>query len=72
EGDFSSRAVVDLVSQQGRRIGRGLVQYHASDLQRIAGRRSHEIEDVLGFHNGSTVIRRDDLVLLDHSAATPH
>jgi len=72
EGDFSCRAVVDLVSQAGRRIGRGLVQYHATDLQRIAGRHSQEIEDVLGFHNGSTVIRRDDLVLLDQAAATPH
>ena len=70
EGDFSSRAVVDLVSEQGRRIGRGLVQYHASDLQRIAGCHSEEIEDVLGFHNGDTVIRRDDLVLLDQAAAT--
>jgi len=72
EGDFSSRAVVDLVSQEGRRIGRGLVQYHASDLQRIAGCHSQEIEDVLGFHNGRTVIRRDDLVLLDHAGAAPH
>ena len=72
EGDFSSRAVVDLVSQQGRRIGRGLVQYHASDLERIAGRHSQEIEDVLGFHNGRTVVRRDDMVLLDHPAAAPH
>ena len=72
EGDFSSRAVVDLVSRTGRRIGRGLVQYHASDLQRIAGCHSQEIEDVLGFHNGSTVIRRDDLVLLDQDATTPH
>ena len=70
EGDFSSRAVVDLVSEQGRRIGRGLVQYHASDLQRIAGCHSEEIEDVLGFHNGDTVIRRDDLVLFDQAAAT--
>ena len=48
EGDFSSRAVVDLVSQEGRRIGRGLVQYHASDLQRIAGCHSEEIEDEIG------------------------
>src|SRR3546814_3939696 len=45
EGDFSNHALVDLVSRQGRRIGRGLVEYHASDLQRIAGRHSQEIED---------------------------
>src|SRR3546814_3213784 len=34
EGDFSNHELVDLVSRQGRRIGRGLVEYHASDLQR--------------------------------------
>lgn len=72
EGDFSNHALVDLVSRQGRRIGRGLVEYHASDLQRIAGRHSQEIEDVLGFHNGSAVVRRDNLVLLDQVAATQH
>jgi len=65
QGDFSSRAVVDLIDLDNRRIGRGLVQYHASDLQRIAGRHSQEIEDVLGFHNGRAVVRRDDLVLMD-------
>lgn len=68
EGDFSSRAAVELVDLDERRIGRGLVQYHASDLQRIAGRHSQEIENVLGFHNGRAVIRRDDLVLLDRAA----
>ncbi|WP_058836018.1 glutamate 5-kinase [Luteimonas abyssi] len=72
EGDFSSRAVVDLVGDNGQRIGRGLVQYHASDVQRIAGRHSQEIEDVLGFHNGRAVVRRDDLVLLDPGAAHAH
>lgn len=69
EGDFSSRAIVDLVSEAGRRIGRGLVQYHASDLQRIAGRHSQDIEDVLGFHNGRAVVRRDNLILLDQATA---
>src|SRR3546814_4876868 len=69
EGDFSNHALVDLVSRQGRRIGRGLVEYHASDLQRIAGRHSQEIEDVLGFHNGNAVVRRDNRVLLDQVAA---
>ena len=72
EGDFSNRALVNLVSEQGRRIGRGLVEYHASDLQRIAGRHSQEIEDVLGFHNGSAVVRRDNLVLFDQPATNSH
>src|SRR3546814_19079350 len=36
EGDFSNPALVDLVSRQVRRIGRGMVEDHASDPQRIA------------------------------------
>ncbi|MGO3127431.1 MAG: glutamate 5-kinase [Luteimonas sp.] len=69
EGDFSSAAMVDVVCVKGRRLARGLVQYHSADLQRIAGRHSREIEDVLGFHNGRSVIRREDLVLLSPAAS---
>lgn len=69
EGDFNTSAMVDVVCVKGRRLARGLVQYHSADLQRIAGRHSREIEDVLGFHNGRSVIRREDLVLLSPAAS---
>ena len=70
EGDFQRGDVVDVIddSHGSMAIARGLVQYAARDLQRIAGRRSDEITGVLGFSYGEAVIHRDDLVLLDHRA----
>ncbi|MGV8941514.1 MAG: glutamate 5-kinase [Lysobacter sp.] len=70
EGDFLRSAMVDVLPATGqRRLARGLVQYQSSDLERIAGLHSREIEPVLGFNNGHSVIRREDLVLLSAAAA---
>ncbi|MGY0798933.1 glutamate 5-kinase [Lysobacter sp. A286] len=70
EGDFSRSAMVDVLPATGqRRLARGLVQYQSSDLERIAGHHSRDIEPMLGFNNGHSVIRRDDLVLLSAAAA---
>ncbi|MGY0556520.1 MULTISPECIES: glutamate 5-kinase [unclassified Lysobacter] len=72
EGDFSRSAMVDVLPATGhRRLARGLVQYQSSDLERIAGHHSRDIAPMLGFDNGHSVIRRDDLVLLSAAAAVP-
>ncbi len=48
-------------------IARGVTQYSAADIRRIARRRSQEIEATLGYNYGDMIIHRDDLSLL----ATP-
>lgn len=45
-------------------LARGVTQYSAADIRRIARRRSHEIETVLGYNYGDTLVHRDDLSLL--------
>ncbi|MCK9367537.1 MAG: glutamate 5-kinase [Metallibacterium scheffleri] len=50
-------------------LARGLAQYNAGEVRRIAGHKSSEIERILGFRYGEAVIHRDDLVLLVHGAA---
>jgi len=47
-----------------RRVARGVSQYSAADIRRIARRHSREIESVLGYSYGGTVIHRDDLMLM--------
>lgn len=70
EGDFNRSAMVDVLPAEGyRRLARGLVQYQSTDVQRIAGRHSSEIESILGFRNCQTVIRREDMVLLTPASA---
>jgi glutamate 5-kinase len=48
----------------GQEIARGLAAYSAAEAARIAGRRSSEIEALLGYRGREELIHRDDLVLL--------
>ncbi len=41
----------------------GLAAYNASDAERIAGKRTVEIEAILGYRGRDEMIHRDDLVL---------
>ena len=67
EGDFRRGDMIEvrLRDEQGDRgIARGVSQYSAVDIRRIARRHSRDIEAVLGYNYGENVIHRDDLVLL--------
>jgi len=44
-------------------VARGVTQYAADDVRRIAGCHSRGIEAVLGYNYGGSVVHRDDLVL---------
>jgi glutamate 5-kinase len=43
--------------------GRGLVNYPAAACRKLAGRRSEEIESILGWHGYDAVVTRDNLVM---------
>ena len=45
-------------------IARGVTQYSADDIRRLARRHSRDIEATLGYTYGETVVHRDDLVLV--------
>jgi glutamate 5-kinase len=62
-GSFDAGACVQCLDLAGREFARGLVSYSATDLDKIKGRHSREIESTLGYDNGSEAIHRDDLVL---------
>jgi glutamate 5-kinase len=63
-GEFDCGDTVRVVDLSGREIARGLVNYSAADLARIAGKQSHEIEAILGGDFADEVIHRNNLVLL--------
>ena len=56
--------LVSCVDQQGNEIARGLVNYNAAETQRIMGRSSGELSDILGYANDVELIHRNDLVVL--------
>jgi glutamate 5-kinase len=65
EGDFERGDAITVVDADGREIARGLAAYSGSDARKISGRRSDEIEGLLGYAGRDVIIHRDDLVLLD-------
>ena len=63
-GGFRRGDMVEIRSTEGDLLAKGVSQYAAVDIARIAGRHTRDIQAVLGYHYGHSVIHRDDLVLL--------
>jgi glutamate 5-kinase len=64
DGPFGRGDAVSVVAADGREIARGLTAYPADEAAQITGRRSNEIQEILGYSAGDEIIHRDDLVLL--------
>jgi glutamate 5-kinase len=64
EGNFGRGDPVDLVDEQGTIFARGLSAYEDSELRRIAGRKSADIESILGYRYIDEAVHRDDLAVL--------
>jgi glutamate 5-kinase len=63
DGRFERGDAVVVKDQQGHEIARGLTAYGAADAERIAGKRTAEIEAILGYRGRDEMIHRDDLAL---------
>ncbi|MBU6297163.1 MAG: glutamate 5-kinase [Alphaproteobacteria bacterium] len=63
DGRFDRGDAVVVRDGEGREIARGLAAYGAADAERIAGKRSLEIEAILGYRGRDEMIHRDDLAL---------
>jgi glutamate 5-kinase len=74
-GRFERGDTVSVLAADGAEVARGIVAYSDTDAARIMGRKSSEIEALLGFRGRDEMIHRDDLVLLRDAApgaaATP-
>ncbi|MFQ5508074.1 MAG: glutamate 5-kinase [Leptospirillia bacterium] len=62
-GSFEMGAGVALVGPDGDEVARGLSNYAAVDIDRIRGRHSSEIQDILGIKAYDEVVHRDNLVV---------
>jgi glutamate 5-kinase len=63
-GDFSRGQSVTVTDQNDHKVAVGLVNYDIADVQRISGKQSEEIDNILGYAYGSEVMHHDNLVLL--------
>ena len=63
EGSFERGDAVIIRARSGGEAGRGLSAYSSADIRRIAGHKSGEIADILGYRGRDEIIHRDDLVV---------
>jgi glutamate 5-kinase len=70
-GRFESGDTVSVLAPSGVEVARGIAAYSDNDATRIMGRRSSEIEAILGFRGREELIHRDDLVILQHDYRPP-
>ena len=64
-GDFSRGDAVVILGSGGVELGRGLVAFDLDDAKKIVGKRSGDIEAMLGYRGRSEMIHRDDMMLRD-------
>jgi len=64
-GAFGMGEPVDIEGPDGAAFARGICGYAADELRKLAGKKSGEIEGVLGYRYVDEAVHRDDLVLLD-------
>ncbi|MBI3445372.1 MAG: glutamate 5-kinase [Magnetospirillum sp.] len=62
-GEFERGDCVLVKAADGKVLARGLVAYSSADARAIMGRKSGEIEAILGFRGRDELIHRDDLVM---------
>jgi glutamate 5-kinase len=62
-GAFSRGDAVVILEGGGVEIGRGLIAFDFEEAQKIAGKRSGDIETALGYPGRTEMIHRDDMVL---------
>jgi glutamate 5-kinase len=64
EGLFDIGAAVTCVDVRGHRVAKGLTNYSSSETERIKGKKTTEIEKILGYKYSDEVIHRDNLVVV--------
>jgi len=64
-GSFNAASLIEVKNKKMETIARGITRYNAPDLDKIKGLHSEDIQTTLGFINGTEVIHRDDLVVVD-------
>ena len=62
--DFKKGDVISILDEENNEIARGIVNYGSESCQKLVGRHSDNIMEILGFKNYDAIITRDNITLL--------
>ena len=64
EGTFEKGENILIVDENNKSLARGLSSFTSSEINKIKGKQSKEIENILGYLSKSEIIHKDDMVKL--------
>ena len=64
KGKFDRGDLVQCISTSGQEVAKGLINYSSSEVGKVLGQPSDKMEALLGYVNESSVIHRNNLVVL--------
>tara|TARA_B100000886_G_scaffold15527_1_gene9977 strand:+ start:6768 stop:7853 length:1086 start_codon:yes stop_codon:yes gene_type:complete len=64
QGSFDKGENVLIVDQNGKQLARGLSSFDSTEIDKIKGKQSKEIEKILGYFSKSEIIHKDNMVKL--------
>ncbi len=65
EGTFERGDIVEIYSMERKKLGMGVSAYNSEDTQKLIGKNSAEIAEILGYAGRSELVHRNDMVLQD-------
>lgn len=68
-GSFDAGAVVSVFDPDGQELARGITNYSAAELEMIKGKKTGEIEDILGYKDYDEAIHRDNMALWENGGS---
>jgi len=75
EGVFERGDTVVIRDRRGQVVGRGITAYSSADAALLSGRKTREIEQILGYRGRDEMVHRDDMALTpgarEHADAEP-
>jgi glutamate 5-kinase len=66
EGNFPKGALVNIKTKDGTVIAKGLVDFSSEQIQQIKGKKTSEIESILGFNDYNEIIHRENMVVMSN------
>ena len=64
EGNFEKGENILVVDENNKNLARGLSSFTSSEINKIKGKQSKDIENILGYLSKSEIIHKDDMVKL--------
>ncbi|KAB7615604.1 glutamate 5-kinase [Amylibacter sp. SFDW26] len=63
QGGFLRGDMVSIIDENNAELAKGLVNYDAAEVNKISGRQTTEIKEILGYPGRASLVHRDDMVM---------